>query len=294
MKIAVFGRTASDENCQALQTLCRLMADHQLDVLVYDEFLQQVQQQGTTITCEYKTFRNKEDLQTADFVLSIGGDGTLLNTVDFVLDSGVPVIGVNTGRLGFLANFTVEQLPRIISLMKDEGFRSDQRSLLEVSCDQPLFKKPQFALNEFTIQKQDPSAIIKVHAHLNGEFLSSYWSDGVIVSTPTGSTGYSLSANGPIIVPGSSSIVITPIAPHNFNLRPIVLPNNSTLELSIGAHRGKSYCTVDSKHWEIGNDFVFEIKKANFAFNIVRPPENTFIDTLRSKLMWGIDNRNKE
>ncbi len=294
MRIAVYGRSASEENCRALQHLCHLMAEHNLDIIVHEEFMNEVRENGTTITCSYDTFQSFDSIDLPSYVLSIGGDGTLLNTADLVKNSGIPVVGINTGRLGFLANFTVDQLPDIITTLQSGSYDSDLRSLLQIECNKELFDGDNYALNEFTIQKRDPSAIIKVHAYLNGEFLSSYWSDGVIVSTPTGSTGYSLSAGGPIIMPDTSSFVITPIAPHNLNLRPIVIADSAELTLKIGAHRGSSYCTIDSKHWEIESNYEFLIKKADYKINIVRPLHQSFINTLKNKLMWGIDNRNKE
>lgn len=294
MRIAVFGRSASEENCKALQHLCHLMDEHQLDVIIHEDFMNEVNESGITITCAYGTFTTFDSIQLPDYVLSLGGDGTLLNTVDLVKNTEIPVVGINTGRLGFLANFTVDQLPDIIQILENKSFESDYRSLLQVDSNKELFEENNYALNEFTIQKRDPSAIIKVHAYLNGDFLTSYWSDGVIVSTPTGSTGYSLSSGGPIIMPGTSTLVITPIAPHNLNLRPIIISESSELVLKIGEHRGNSYCTIDSKHWEIESDYEFTIKKADFKINIVRPLNNTFLNTLKNKLMWGIDNRNKD
>jgi len=294
MRIAVYGRSASEENCKALQHLCHLMDAHNLDVIVHKDFMNEVNKKGTTITCSYDTFSSFDSIELPSFMLSIGGDGTLLNAASIVKNSGVPVVGINTGRLGFLANFTFEQLPDIIKILKSGQFDSDYRTILNIESNKNLFENNNYALNEFTIQKRDPSAIIKVHAYLNGEFLTSYWSDGVIVSTPTGSTGYSVSSGGPIIMPQTSSFVITPIAAHNLNIRPIVISDSSELVLKIGAHRGTSYCTIDSKYWEIETDYEFKIKKANFQINIVRPLNNTFINTLKNKLMWGIDNRNKD
>ena len=294
MLIAVFGRSASGANIKALNSICNIMDESDLQVIVYKPFWEEIEEKNYSISCNYELFSDFESIdQRVDYIFSIGGDGTLLNTVDFVLGTKIPVIGINTGRLGFLAHYTVDQVEDVIEAIRNNDFDHDYRQLLEVSCNKPIFDAPQHALNEFTIQKKDPSAVIKVHVYLDDEFLSTYWADGVIVSTATGSTGYSLSAGGPIIIPQSNSFVITPIAAHNLNQRPIIIPNTSSLKLKIGEHRGQSYCTLDSKYWQIQEDFEFEIKKSNFVIDILRPQNMNFTDTLRNKLMWGIDNRNK-
>ncbi len=294
MKIAVFGRSATPENAQALQLLCKSLDQESITAYVYKPFLDLIKTHFDGQLCAYEVFTHFDAIRDeVSFLLSIGGDGTLLNTVDLVGDSKIPVVGINTGRLGFLAHFSVEGIPQMIHDIKSGHYASDYRSLLQVSSNKTLFGQTNWALNEFTIQKKDPSAVVKIHAYLNNEFLTSYWADGVIVSTPTGSTGYSLSSNGPIMVPASEVFVITPISPHNLNLRPIVLSDQSELSFKIGDSRGPCYCTLDSKYWEIDQDFEFHIKKANFAINIIRPEHTSYINTLRDKLMWGLDNRNK-
>ena len=295
MKIAVFGRSASQENFESLQKLCKIMLDNDLEVLVYKPFLDAILDQQTGIICDYQTFIDFKTIESEiDYVFSIGGDGTLLNTVDFIYGTKIPVVGINTGRLGFLAHYTVNQIEELIQNIQQKNYLNDYRQLISVSCSQGIFdNKNQHALNEFTIQKKDPSAVIKVNAYVDDEFLSSYWADGLIVSTATGSTGYSLSAGGPIILPQSNSFVITPIAPHNLNQRPIIIPDSSVIKLTISEHRGVSYCTIDSKYWQIEENFEFELKKSNFVIDILRPKQTTFTDTLREKLMWGLDNRNK-
>lgn len=294
MNIAVFGRSVSEENANALNQLCEAIYKyHQqdLEVLIYEPFWEEVKN-STTILCQHKLFSNFEHIKNnIDYFFSIGGDGTLLNTLDFLIGTTIPVIGINTGRLGFLAHFKVDQIQDIIDCLFQDKFAEDKRSLLEISSNQETFQTA-YALNEFTIQKKDPSAVIKAQVYLNNEFLSSYWADGVILSTPTGSTGYNLSAGGPLIFPTDQSFVITPIAPHNLNLRPITIPDSSIVKICIAEHRGQSYCTIDSKHWAINQEYEFTISKAQYELNILRPKNTNFIDTLRSKLMWGLDNRN--
>ena len=294
MKIAVFGRSASEPNIKALQSLCEIMKDSDLDVVVYAPFWKAIEQVNHSIVCAYSLFNDFSAIKNeVDFLFSIGGDGTLLNTTDFVLGTSIPVVGINTGRLGYLAHFSVQEIEDIIECIQTNYYENDYRDLIQVKANHTIFQQEQHALNEFTIQKKDPSAVIKVHAYLDGEFLSSYWADGIIVSTPTGSTGYSLSAGGPIILPKSKSFVITPIAAHNLNQSPIVVADNSVIQLKIEEHRGESYCTVDSKYWAIEENVEFEVSKSPHKIDILRPKNSTYTDTLRNKLLWGIDNRNK-
>lgn len=293
MKIAVYGRSATEENISALRKLCELMLSHKLEVFVYKDFWDKIEEVNHQIICNYPLFSQLEDIDGSfDYFFSIGGDGTLLNTVDFVVGKNIPVIGINTGRLGFLANFHVNEIHKLVEAIQNNDFKHDHRKLLQINCNHNLFGENCFALNEFSIQKRDPSAVIKVQAYVNDEFLSSYWADGVIVSTPTGSTGYSLSTGGSILLPQSNVMTIAPIAPHNLNQRPLVLSDDVVLKLKIAEHRGSSYCTIDSKYWQIENDYEFEIKISQHTIDILRPSNISFVDSLRNKLMWGLDNRN--
>ena len=293
MKIAVFGRSASTSNIEALQSLCKVMLDRKVDVIVDRAFWNSVESINHSIICAYDLFDDFHSIRSEiDYVFSIGGDGTLLNTVDLVLGTKIPVVGINTGRLGYLAHFSVQEVEDVVTAIQNNEYENDIRQLLQVNCSQPIFQQNQHALNEFTIQKKDPSSVIKVHAYLDQQFLSSYWADGVIVSTPTGSTGYSLSAGGPIILPKNNAFVITPIAAHNLNQRPIIVNHDSIIDLKIERHRGESYCTVDSKYWSIEEDVQFQLSVSPHQINILRPKQTSYTDTLRNKLMWGLDNRN--
>lgn len=296
MKIAVFGRSGSKENIHALQKLCKLMIEEELEVVVYDKFWQAIEENEHDIICAYDLFSDFNQIKdSVDYLFSIGGDGTLLNTKQFLIGTDIPVIGINTGRLGFLAHFTVDDIDEIVTtILQGNQFENDYRQLLEITCNDSIFgNKPIHALNEFTLQKKEPSSVIKVKVYIDNEFLSSYWADGVILATPTGSTGYSMSAGGPIMMPQSNSLVITPIAVHNLNQRPIIISNTSEVKFTISEHRGDSYCSIDSKFWQIKEDFEFTVKKSNFVMNILRPNHSPFVDTLRDKLFWGVDNRNK-
>jgi NAD+ kinase len=225
-------------------------------------------------------------------MISLGGDGTMLDTVTMVRDSGIPVLGINYGRLGFLANIGKEEIQGVIETIAERKYVLDKRTLIHLEANLPLFGKSPYALNEFTIHKKDSSPMIKIHTYLNGEFLNTYWSDGIIVSTPTGSTGYSLSCGGPVVFPDSSSFVITPISPHNLNIRPIIVPDNNIISFELEGRTDGFICTLDSRKEIIGKEVQLAVKKESFDINLIRLNENNFLQTLRSKLSWGLDKRN--
>ncbi len=291
MTIGVFGRSAEEKNIKALKSLVEACNRHGVNLFLYKKFKSL---HPTNKFAELETFDvNDSNYKKLDYLFSVGGDGTMLNTVHIIRNRQIPLVGINTGRLGFLSNFTSNELDEVVELVKNKKYEEDHRTLIEVSCNHELLGNDNIALNEFTLQKRDPSAVIEVHAFLNGEFLSSYFSDGVIVSTPTGSTAYAMSTGGPIILPGTGSFVISPIAPHALTLRPIVVSNNSILKFKVVDRRGDFYCTIDSHSWLVQPDYEFTVKKADYTINIVRKPDNTYINTLRNKLMWGADSRNK-
>ena len=225
-------------------------------------------------------------------MFSLGGDGTLLDTLSFVRDYKIPILGINIGRLGFLASTGKEDISNALEALEKGSYKHDCRSLIELDCNKPLFGNVNYALNEFAIHKKDTSAMITIHAYINGEFLNSYWVDGLIVSTPTGSTGYNLSCGGPILMPQSANFVITPIAPHNLNVRPIVVPDDSVISFEIEG-RGDNYlCTLDSRYETIDNSFQIAVRKCSFNVDLVRLPDHNFLNTLSKKLHWGSDSRN--
>ena len=226
-------------------------------------------------------------------MISLGGDGTLLDTVCLVRDKQIPVLGINYGRLGFLASLGKDKLDEAVEALKNRTYVLDKRGLLHLEASVPLFGTTPFALNEFTIHKREFSPMIKIHTYLNGEFLNTFWSDGLIVSTPTGSTGYSLSCNGPVVFPDSDSFVITPIAPHNLNIRPIVVPNHNVISFEVEGRTEDFICTLDSRKEVVDKTVQLAIRKENFCFNLVRLNENNFLRTLREKLTWGFDTRNR-
>ena len=285
MKIAIFGRTPSKENIECFNTLTQTLNEFNIEVIVYKRFLKQISK------VEFETFNTPKSLKNVTFLLSIGGDGTFLRTLKLIANSGIPVLGINTGRLGYLASTAKKEIQVVVQKLINKEFTIDNRSLISIAEPAKLFKT-NYALNEFTVSKKDISSMITIHTYLNDEYLNSYWADGLIISTPTGSTGYSLSCGGPIILPESQSFVITPIAPHNLTVRPIVIPNDTEVKLKIEAREQKILVTLDGNSKSIDNKTELILKKEKFGINLVKLNNHSHLTTLRNKLMWGIDKRN--
>ena len=236
----------------------------------------------------------KEQLRElhVDLILSAGGDGTMLKAVAFGGDSGIPFLGFNLGRLGFLAVIEKDGIQSVVKSLKLGNYQIDKRSTLSIKSNIPIFENEVFALNDFTLMKRDNSSMIKIHTSLNGEFLNTYWADGLILATPTGSTGYSLSCGGPIVFPHSGNFVITPIAPHNLNVRPAVISDDSILEFTVEGRSENFLCTMDSNYGLITSEHVIQISRNQFDINLLKIEGHSFLKTLRNKLMWGLDLRN--
>ena len=259
-------------------------------IVVYKPYLDFLNSDSNS-SFKLDTFSNSEELiAKADYVISLGGDGTMLETLEYVRRSGIPVLGVNTGRLGFLATVYKEDFAKAIQLLTKEKFTLDKRELIELD-KATCFNEVNYALNEFTIHKKESSAMINIDTYVDGIFLNSYFADGLIVSTPTGSTAYSLSCGGPIMVPDSDNFIITPIAPHNLNVRPIVISNNKTLSFKVSGRSESFNVSLDSRSQTINNLSELIIKKADFRFNMINLEGQHFFETLRNKLLWGIDKR---
>jgi NAD+ kinase len=239
------------------------------------------------------TFEYYEDIKgKVDFLFSVGGDGTFLKTISVVRDSGIPVLGFNTGRLGFLSGIPRDGIAEAIESLLEKKFRIEQRTLLKISKPESLFQQDNFGLNEITVHKKDSSSMILIQAYVNDVLLNSYWADGLIIATPTGSTAYSLSCSGPILTPDSSNFLITPIASHNLTVRPVVVPDNVVIKLKIDSREENYLVTIDSKAAVVTNSIELEITKEKFLLNIVQLNNQTFFSTIREKLMWGLDKRN--
>jgi NAD+ kinase len=292
MKVAIYSRGVENEQMKDIQQLFSDLSDNGIEPVFFQDFFNQFYS-AISLDGQYSTFNAYEDLDDSfDCIISLGGDGTLLDTVALVRDSGIPILGINYGRLGFLANIGREAIHEAIEAIADRKYVLDKRTLIQLDSNVPLFGKTPYALNEFTIHKKDHSSMIKIHTYLNGELLNTYWADGLIVATPTGSTGYSLSCNGPVIFPESNSFIITPVAPHNLNVRPIVIPDNTIVSFELEGRTDGFLCSLDSRHETIGKEVQLAVKKADFNVKLIRMNENNFLQTLRNKLSWGLDKRN--
>jgi NAD+ kinase len=292
MKIAIYSRGIENSQLQDIEGLLAELALHEVEPVIFQDFFNQFYS-AIQMPSKYSTFSNGNDLDpTIDCMISLGGDGTLLDTVTLVKDSGIPVLGINYGRLGFLASIGKEDLHAALQALVLRKYVLDKRTLLHLDANVPLFNETPYALNEFTLHKKDSSPMIKIHTYLNGEFLNTYWADGLIVATPTGSTGYSLSCNGPVVFPESASFVITPVAPHNLNIRPIIVPDNTIVSFEIEGRTDGFLCTLDSRKEIVSKEIQLAVKKESFGINLIRLNENNFLQTLRNKLSWGLDKRN--
>lgn len=260
--------------------------------VVYQSFLDEIKEH-ITLPPSTQTFTSSQDLASdVDFLVSLGGDGTLLDTVTLVRNKNIPILGINFGRLGFLASLGREEVSAAVKALSRRSFVIDKRSLVHLDANLPLFGDVPYGLNEFVIHKQDIAPMIKIHTYLNGELLNTYWADGLILSTPTGSTGYSLSCQGPIVFPDACSFVITPIAPHNLNVRSIVVPDNTIISFEVESRSPYIICALDSRREIVDKSVLLAVRKESFMLNLVRLNENNFLQTLRNKLSWGLDKRN--
>jgi NAD+ kinase len=260
--------------------------------VIYKPFLDEVKDY-ISLPLNIESFATSQDLTNdIDFFVSLGGDGTLLDTVTMVQNKNIPVIGINFGRLGFLASIGREETPTAVKAMARRAFIIDKRTLIHVDANIPLFGEIPYGLNEFAIHKQDTSPMVKIRTYLNGDLLNTYWADGLIVATPTGSTGYSLSCQGPVIFPDACSFVITPIAPHNLNVRPVVVPDNTIISFEVESRSPNIICAMDSRREIVDKNALLAVRKENFQISLVRLNENNFLQTLRNKLSWGLDKRN--
>ncbi len=292
MKIAIYSRGVDNDQLKDINQLFEELINNGVEPIFFQDFFNQFYS-AINLDKKYSTFNSFEDLdESIDCLISLGGDGTLLDTVALVRDSGIPVLGINYGRLGFLANIGRNEISTAIDAIANRKYLIDKRTLIHLEANVPLFGETPYALNEFTIHKKDNSPMIKIHTYLNGEFLNTYWADGLIVATPTGSTGYSLSCNGPVVFPESNSFVITPIAPHNLNIRPIVVPDNNIISFELEGRTDDFICTLDSRREVLTKEIQLAVKKESFDIKLIRMHENNFLQTLREKLSWGLDKRN--
>lgn len=292
MKVAIYSRVIDNEQRGGVQQLFDELAKENIEPVVYHPFFETIKS-SFRFPDKISIFSDPEDLvESIDFLISLGGDGTLLDTVSLVRDKKIPVLGINFGRLGFLASIGREELHTAVQSLVKRTIVTDDRSLIHLDADKSLFGEVPYGLNEFAIHKTDTSPMIKIHTYLNGEFLNTYWADGVIVATPTGSTGYSLSCNGPVVFPESSSFVITPVAPHNLNVRPIIVPDDNIISFEVEGRTDHFICALDARKEIVDKKVQLAVRREAFTLGLVRLNENNFLQTLRNKLSWGLDTRN--
>jgi NAD+ kinase len=292
MKVAIYSRAIDYDQQAEVQQMLEELVKENVEPVIYFPFFEKIKS-SLQLPSGYSVFKDSTELdESVDFLISLGGDGTLLDTVTLVRDKNIPVLGINFGRLGFLASLGREELHSAVQSLLKRTMIIDKRSLIHLDASKPLFGEVPYGLNEFAIHKTDTSTMIKIHTYLNGEFLNTYWADGLIVSTPTGSTGYSLSCNGPVIFPESSSFVITPVAPHNLNVRPIVVPDNNIISFEIEGRSDHFICALDSRKEIVEKNVQLAVRREEFTLSLVRLNENNFLQTLRNKLSWGLDTRN--
>ena len=292
MRVAIYGRKVSKNSAEYFTEMLKYLEDFGWEA-VLEEDLKALLVSKIGISEKYQTFKSHLDFKSGiDLTISMGGDGTFLKTVSYIQDSGVPIMGINMGRLGFLANISKEQIHHTLTQVKEKQFEFQKRSLLRVFTEEDIFGKDNFALNELTLHKKDTASMITVHASLDNKYLNAYWADGLIVATPTGSTAYSLSCGGPIITPGCQVHILTPIAPHNLNVRPVVVPDHLPISLSVEGRDRTYLLSLDGNSKSIKQGEEVIIKKAEFMINVIKFEDNNFLDTIRNKMMWGIDTRN--
>jgi len=291
MTIAIFGNPYPEHFNKYIQHLIKKLEGEQIQIIIEENFYFFLKK-DIRFNNKINTFDSYDTLvNNADFLFSIGGDGTLLKAVTFIRDSHIPVMGINTGRLGFISSISAGQIDDAINDILKGDYIINERILLQINTENNLFKEKNFALNEVAISKKDTSSMIRIDAYVNDEFLNTYWADGLVVSTPTGSTGYSLSCGGPIIMPGTNNIIITPNAPHNLNVRPIVIKDDNVIKLKVEDRDQLALVSLDSRSRAFDSQTEIVIRKASFSIRLIQPQNNSFTSTIRNKLMWGLDKR---
>jgi len=292
MNVAIYGRKVNKNNIPDILEFLALVKNLGWNLVIESEFKVQLVKK-IKLDPSTDEFKSHLDLKTGiDLAISIGGDGSFMKCVSYIRDSGVPIMGINMGRLGFLANTSKELMPQALDRIQRKDFSFQVRSLIRVETEQKIFGDNNIALNEVTLQKKDTSSMITVHASLDGKYLNSYWADGLIVATPTGSTAYNLSCGGPIITPGCQVHILTPIAPHNLNVRPVVVPDHMPITLKVEGRDRKFLVSLDGISQSLKQGEELTVKKAEFMINVIKFEDNNFLDTIRNKMLWGIDQRN--
>ncbi len=291
-KIALFGKSFEQDGALYLQQLLDKLKILNCTLLLYEPFFKKIETKAA-IKCNFSLFNNYRELKNnADMLISVGGDGTLLDTITLVRDSGIPVLGINLGRLGFLSSISRDEILPAIDKALSGDYSIDERTLLTLTTEENIFGDLNFALNELSITKSNTQALALINVYVDDKFLNSYWADGLLIATPTGSTAYSLSCNGPIVTPNSENFVITPIASHNLTVRPIIIPDKSTIRIKVGGRNRHYQIGLDSRFQTIDHTTELIVSRADFKINLIQLNNKDFFTTIREKLLWGKDQRN--
>lgn len=292
MKIAVYSRGIDVQTYADVITFFKELHNYKLTYTVYQPLFEEIKE-AVGLSADTPTFTLPDDLdKDVEFIIGLGGDGTLLDTITLIKDKPISIMGINFGRLGFLSSIGRDNVALAIKALALRTYVSEKRSLIHVEASQPLFGAMPFGLNEFAIHKRDTASMLKIHTYINGEFLNTYWADGLIVCTPTGSTGYSLSCGGPIVFPDSGNFTITPVAPHHLNVRSLVVNDNSIISFEIESRSDDIICALDSRKEIVSKNVSLAVRKEKFTVNLLRLSENNFLHTIQTKLIWGLDRRN--
>ena len=294
MKVAIFGQYYQNDTRPIIRDIIVFFEANQVEMVIEANFLEILYKENI-LTKAYTTFSNHTDLDSSfDILISIGGDGTILRAATYVRDLGIPILGVNAGRLGFLAKVQKENIASFLQIVIEKKYTISERTVLGLTTSpkNSAIDDFSFAMNEVTVNRKDTTSMITIETYINNEYLNSYWADGLIISTPTGSTGYSLSCGGPVLTPDVKSLVITPIAPHNLNARPLVIPDDTEIELHVSGREENYLVSLDSRTASTSNKTILKIKKSPYSIKMVEIPNETFLKTLRNKLLWGQDKRN--
>ncbi len=293
MRVLVFGKQYKEKDLPQVQEALDALQAEGIEISIFEPYLQDIEAE-VSLPKDFEIFSGYENFRTQniDFVMVLGGDGTMLAATTLVRDAGVPMLGINLGRLGFLASIEKTHIRQSVTMLAKGQYQIEERSTIYLESNPHIFGEMPFALNDCTLLKRDTSSMITIHTFLNGDYLSSYWADGIIIATPTGSTGYSLSCGGPIIFPNSGNFVITPVAPHNLNVRPLVLSDESVISFEIEGRADNFICSLDSRFELIGNHHQLAVRKNDFSIKLVQLQDTTFLNTIRAKLGWGEDVRN--
>ncbi len=292
MKIGFYGKSIPPDSLPAIEQLFRHLVNSGCDLSMYESFYRRLRQEYD-LEIQADTFCDHHNIaRNLDYLVSIGGDGTFLDTITLVRDSGIPIFGINTGRLGFLSSVSAEDAVQAASALLNHQYWLDQRTLIRMESPAGLFGELNYALNEVAVYRKDPNSMLAIHTYVDDLFLNSYWADGLIIATPTGSTAYSLSCGGPIVLPESRNFIITPIATHNLTVRPVVIPDNCTIRLRVEGRSSEFFVSLDSRFNSIDSTTEIIVVREDFKVNLIRMEKQDFFSTIRGKLKWGIDIRN--